>query len=217
MTERTARLDHLLREEISRILAREVQDPRIGFATVTRVETAPDLRHAKVWVSIIGQPDERRSTFRALARAMPYVRHELGALRLRRIPELHLELDDSVERGTRVLQILDDLEAGREPSPPSPGETLPTPGVAHDGPDDWPAAVDGPPTGDDPASAEPTGGVAREDPSGMARTGGSSRQAGPGAAPGRAPGRRQAAVQGDPRGRRGGGRASARRPGRRRS
>ncbi len=128
MTERTARVDQLLQEEISRVVAREVQDPRIGFATVTRVETSPDLRHAKVWVSIIGQPDERRTTFRALARAMPFVRHELGTLRLRRIPELHLELDDSLERGTRVLQILDDLEAGREPAPSTPGETLPSPG-----------------------------------------------------------------------------------------
>ena len=130
MTERTARVDQLLQEEISRIVAREVQDPRIGFATVTRVETSPDLRHAKVWVSIIGQPDERRTTFRALARAMPFVRHELGTLRLRRIPELHLELDDSLERGTRLLQILDDLEAGREPAPATPGETLPSPGPA---------------------------------------------------------------------------------------
>jgi len=131
MTERTARVDQLLQEEISRIVVREVQDPRIGFATVTRVETSPDLRHAKVWVSIIGQPDERKTTFRALARAMPFVRHELGVLRLRRIPELHLELDDSVQRGARVLQILDDIEAGREPALPEPGETLPTPGPAH--------------------------------------------------------------------------------------
>ena len=131
MTERTARVDQLLREEISRIVAREVQDPRIGFATVTRVETSPDLRHARVWVSVIGQPEERRTTLRALARAMPFVRHELGVLRLRRIPELHLEFDDSVERGTRVLQILDELEAGREPSLPEPGETLPTPKPAH--------------------------------------------------------------------------------------
>jgi len=131
MTERTARVDQLLQEEISRIVLREVHDPRIGFATVTRVQTAPDLRHAKVWVSIIGQPDERQATFRALARAMPFVRHELGVLRLRRVPELHLELDDSVERGARVLQILGDLEAGREPAPPAPGETLPTPGPLH--------------------------------------------------------------------------------------
>jgi ribosome-binding factor A len=128
MTERTARLDELLQQEISRILLREVQDPRIGFVTVTRVEVAPDLRHARVWVSIIGQPEERRQTFRALGRAMPFVRRELGVLRLKRIPELHLHLDDSFERGTRVMHILDELEAGREPALPDLGETLPTPG-----------------------------------------------------------------------------------------
>ncbi len=131
MTERMPRVDQLLQEEISRIVTRQVRDPRIGFATITRVETSPDLRHAKVWVSIIGQAEERRTTFRALARAMPFVRHELGVLHLRRIPDLHLEFDDSVERGTRVLQILDDLEAGREPGPAAPGETLPTPGPLH--------------------------------------------------------------------------------------
>jgi len=127
VTERTARLDELLAQEISRILAREIQDPRIGFVTVTRVEVTPDLRHARVWVSIIGQPAERKEAFRALGRAMPYVRHELGVLRLRRIPELHLLLDDSIERGTRVMQILDDLEEGREPEAATVGESLPTP------------------------------------------------------------------------------------------
>ncbi len=127
MTERTARLDELLAQEISRILAREIRDPRIGFVTVTRVEVTPDIRHARVWVSIIGQPGERKEAFRALGRAMPFVRHELGVLRLRRIPELHLLLDDSIERGTRVMQILDDLEDGREPEASAVGETLPTP------------------------------------------------------------------------------------------
>jgi ribosome-binding factor A len=54
MTQRTERIDELLRQEISAILSREVADPRVGFVTVTQVETAPDLRHAKVWVSVIG-------------------------------------------------------------------------------------------------------------------------------------------------------------------
>ena len=128
MTERTVRLDELLLQEISRIIAREIHDPRIGFVTVTKVDVTPDLRHARVWVSMIGQADERATAFRALGRAMPFVRHELGELRLKRVPELHLLLDDSVERGTRVMQILDDLEAGREPRESAPGETLPTPG-----------------------------------------------------------------------------------------
>lgn len=128
MTQRTERVDELLRQEISQILSREIADPEIGFATVTEVETAPDLRHARVWFSVIGQKAERDQTVRALERAMVYVRRQLGTrLRLRRIPELHVRLDDSVERGTRVLQLLNELEEGRTPDPTVPAESLPTP------------------------------------------------------------------------------------------
>jgi ribosome-binding factor A len=128
MTQRTERIDQLLQQEISAILAKEVADPDIGFVTVTDVETAPDLRHARVWVSVIGQRGERQATLRALERAMVFVRRELGTrLRLKRIPELHIRLDDSTERGTRVMQLLDDLEAGRTPGSTLPAESLPTP------------------------------------------------------------------------------------------
>jgi ribosome-binding factor A len=129
MTQRTDRIDELLRQEITDILAREVDDPRIGFATITDVETTPDLRHAKVLVSVIGPAEDRRTTLVAMGRKMPFVRHELGKrLRLKRIPEFHLELDDSLERGTRILHLLDELEAGRASDDDAPdGETLPTP------------------------------------------------------------------------------------------
>ncbi len=129
MSARTDRVDQLLREEIGQIITREVADPRIGFATITRVETTQDLRHAKVWVSVIGQPAERDATIAALSRAMAFVRHELGrSLRIKRIPDLHVHLDDTAERGTRVLQLLNELEAGAAPEGDLPlGETLPTP------------------------------------------------------------------------------------------
>jgi ribosome-binding factor A len=129
VTQRTDRIDELLRQEMTSIIQREVDDPRIGFATITDVQTAPDLRHARVQVSVIGQADERRTTLAALGHAMPFVRHELGKrLRLKRIPEFHLELDDTVERGTRILHLLDELEAGHAPDEDLPeGETLPTP------------------------------------------------------------------------------------------
>jgi ribosome-binding factor A len=129
VSQRTDRVDQLLREEIGGIIARDIADPRIGFATVTKVETTPDLRHAKVWVSVIGQPAERTATIAALGRAMPFVRHELGrTLRIKRIPDLHVHLDDTAERGTRVLQLLNELEAGSAPDEDLPlGETLPTP------------------------------------------------------------------------------------------
>jgi len=127
MTQRTARLDELLREEISDVVRREVDDPRIGFVTITDVEVSPDLRHANVWVSVIGSQDERKQTLRALSHAMPFVRGRLGKLRLKRIPDLHVKEDDSAERGTRVLAILDDLEQGGEGEVPELEETLPTP------------------------------------------------------------------------------------------
>lgn len=127
MSQRTARLDELLREEISDVVRREVDDPRIGFVTITDVEVSPDLRHANVWVSVIGSGEERKQTLRALSHAMPFVRGRLGKLRLKRIPELHVKEDDSAERGTRVLAILDDLEQGGEGEVPELEETLPTP------------------------------------------------------------------------------------------
>jgi ribosome-binding factor A len=129
VTARTDQIDALLRQEIADLVTREVADPRIGFATITDVETTSDLRHAQVWVSVIGQPAERETTVAALGRAMPFIRHELGRrLRLRRIPELHVRLDDTAERGTRVLRLLNELEAGVEVEPDLPaGESLPTP------------------------------------------------------------------------------------------
>jgi ribosome-binding factor A len=127
MSERTARLDELMREEISSVIRREVDDPRIGFVTITDVEVSPDLRHASVWVSVIGSEDEKRQTLRALSRAMPFVRQRLGRLRLKRIPELHVKDDQSATRGTRVLQILDELEHGGEGEVPVQPESLPTP------------------------------------------------------------------------------------------
>jgi ribosome-binding factor A len=129
MSQRTDRVDELLREEIGALLAKEVADPRIGFATITDVETSPDLRHAKVWVSVIGERADRDETVRALQQAMGFVRHELGRrLRIKRIPELHVRLDDSAERGTRVLHLLHELEAGVDPEAIAPpDDSLPTP------------------------------------------------------------------------------------------
>jgi ribosome-binding factor A len=129
MSQRTDRIDELLRQEIGEIVARDVGDPRIGFATITAVETTRDLSHAIVRVSVIGQPAERAATIAALSRAMPFVRRTLGTrLDLRRVPELHVRLDDTAERGTRILRLIDELGAGHEVDPDAPtAESLPTP------------------------------------------------------------------------------------------
>ena len=129
MSQRTDRVDELLRQEIGAIVTRDVADPRIGFTTITSVETTPDLRHAKVWVSVIGQPAERDAAVAALRHATPFIRHELGKrLHIKRIPDLHVQLDETAERGTRILHLLAELEAGATSEPDVPlGETLPTP------------------------------------------------------------------------------------------
>ncbi len=167
MSERTKQIDQLLRQEIAEIVTRDVADPRIGFATITDVETASDLRHATVWVSVIGQPDERTATVQALGRAMPFVRRTLGGrLRLKRIPELHVKLDDTAERGTRVLRLLHELEAGKPTDPDLPvGESLPTPiaRLPHEGdlPDEPAPAVRKP---GPPARRRRTGGPKAQGP-----------------------------------------------------
>jgi ribosome-binding factor A len=152
MTQRTERIDELLRQEISEILSREVADPRVGFVTVTKVETAPDLRHAKVWVSVIGEQAERDATIAALNRVMVFVRRELGTrLRIRRIPEFHVRLDDTAERGTRVLHLLQELEEGHVPEDlPPVGESLPTPVPRLPREGDTPAPMDELPVVDAP-------------------------------------------------------------------
>jgi ribosome-binding factor A len=127
MSERTARLDELLREEINEVIRRDVDDPRIGFLTITDVEVSPDLSHANVWVSVIGSAEEKKLTLRALSRAMPFVRQRLGRLRLRRIPQFHVREDETAVRGTRVMRILEELEQGGTGELDAPTDTLPSP------------------------------------------------------------------------------------------
>ena len=111
MSQRTDRLDSQIRAELMELLQREMKDPRIGFATITRVETARDLGTAKVWVSIMGTEAEREQTMKALTDAAPWLRRQLGGrLTIRHIPELVIRRDDSIEAGDRVLRLLRELE-----------------------------------------------------------------------------------------------------------
>jgi ribosome-binding factor A len=110
---RSARLGELILAEISAVIRREIKDPRIGFVTFTRVELSDDLRHAKVFVSCIGADAEKARTLQGLASATGYVRRHLGrALHLRYIPELAFLLDDSLEHGAKIAQLLRQLHAG---------------------------------------------------------------------------------------------------------
>ena len=111
MSQRTQRLNSQLQQELMQLLQREMKDPRIGFATVTGVETAPDLSSARVWVSVLGSEEDRAESLRALSAAAPWLRRQLGErLHIRTIPQLLIRRDESIESGDRVLKLLRQIE-----------------------------------------------------------------------------------------------------------
>ncbi len=109
MAHRIERVNSLIRQEISELLQRQVKDPRLGnFIAVTDVSTSPDLKYAKIFVSRLGSEGNKQETLNALASASGFFRSELfKRLRLRHTPELSFQWDDSIERGTHLLQLID--------------------------------------------------------------------------------------------------------------
>ncbi len=116
---RPDRVGEELRIELSELLAREVHDPGIGFVTLTHVEVTPDLQHARVFYTSLGQAPDRRQTSRALQRAAPFLRRRIGGrLRLRRVPELQFVYDEGVEAQDRVEQLLREIHEHDHPESP---------------------------------------------------------------------------------------------------
>lgn len=106
MRYRRLRVQDLLREEISLIIQRELQDPGLGFVTVVDVRVSEDLKSAKVYISIYGSDEEQEHTLQALKRSKGYIKFLLGKrVTLRYIPELTFSLDDSLERVQRMEEI----------------------------------------------------------------------------------------------------------------
>ncbi len=118
MTRRTERINDQLREEISDLIRRELKDPRIGgLVTITEVDVAPDLSHGKVFVSVMGTEEERRSTLKALDAAAHFLQRELRRrLTIRRMPELEFVRDDSLEHGARILNLIDKTRESDSPA-----------------------------------------------------------------------------------------------------
>lgn len=107
---RQARLNEQLKREISRIVRRELSDPRVGNVTVTGVQVTSDLAHARIFVRTLGGEDDLGTALGGLAAAAPYIRRELGRdLHLRRIPELRFEEDRTLERAMRIERLLDEV------------------------------------------------------------------------------------------------------------
>jgi ribosome-binding factor A len=113
MTERMRRVNEAVKEVLSEGIG-ELKDPRIGFVTITGVETSSDLRHARVFVSVLGSEQKRERTLDGLAAAHGVLQARVAReLRIKRTPQLTFEYDPSVERGVRMTKLIDEL-AGDE-------------------------------------------------------------------------------------------------------
>jgi ribosome-binding factor A len=101
------RIDGAMRTVLSETIATDLQDPRIGFVTVTAVKTSPDMRHARVYVSVLGDEATREATLEGLRSAHGLLQSRVASsLRLRNTPTLQFDYDDSVDRGMRITELL---------------------------------------------------------------------------------------------------------------
>ena len=116
MTRRIESVNVLLRQEISRVLANELKDPRLAsLVSVTHVDTAPDLGSARVFVSVLGDQGEKRSTLKALRSASGFIRNRVRKrVSLRKVPNVEFRIDETIEQGADVLKLIDDVDPGPE-------------------------------------------------------------------------------------------------------
>lgn len=121
---RTQRIAEQMKKEVADVIRTGVKDPGLGFATVTRVEVANDLQHAKVFISVLGSEEEKHRTMEALQRAVGFIRGEVSRrLRMRVTPEMVFRLDESGEYSQHIETVLKSLERQNPESPRShPGQ-----------------------------------------------------------------------------------------------
>jgi ribosome-binding factor A len=116
---RMRRVDEAVREVLSDAIARDLQDPRVGFVTVTAVKTSPDLRHARVYVSVLGDEKARAETLDGLSSAHGFLQGRVAAeLSLKHTPMLTFQYDESVDRGMRITQLINEIPV--RPGGPEP-------------------------------------------------------------------------------------------------
>src|SRR5918996_1914540 len=122
MTKRMRRVDEVLKEVLSEAIP-TLKDPRIGFVTVTGVQTTADLKESTVYVSVLGGEDKLRKTLEGLEAARGVLQARINSeLRLRRTPQLTFEYDPSVERGVRMTKLIDELAPDVPTEPDEPGD-----------------------------------------------------------------------------------------------
>ncbi|UQD51746.1 30S ribosome-binding factor RbfA [Bacillus methanolicus] len=107
MNLRANRVGEQMKKELGDIIGRKIKDPRIGFVTVTDVQVTGDLQQAKVFISVLGDEEQRENTLKGLAKAKGFIRSEIGQrIRLRKTPEIIFEFDESIEYGNRIESLL---------------------------------------------------------------------------------------------------------------
>jgi ribosome-binding factor A len=118
---RASRVGDQIRAELADLLVREVHDPGIGFLTIVHVKVSPDLQQASAYYTTIGDEKARKESAKALGRATPFLRRQIGRrLRLKRVPELAFFFDDSIEKNDRIERILQDISTERASQPDQP-------------------------------------------------------------------------------------------------
>jgi ribosome-binding factor A len=120
---RPERVADQVRSELASLLTRDVHDPGIGFVTITRVHMTPDLQHARVFYTALGDDTARKNSGRALERAAAFLRREIGhRLRLRRVPDLTFVFDESIAGQDRIERLLNEVRASAASAPAEPDE-----------------------------------------------------------------------------------------------
>jgi ribosome-binding factor A len=116
MSHRANRVGEQMKKELGDIIGRKIKDPRIGFVTVTDVEVTGDLQQAKVYISVLGDEEQRENTLKGLAKAKGFIRTEIGnRIRLRKTPEIIFEWDESIDYGNRIDTLLHQLHKDENP------------------------------------------------------------------------------------------------------
>lgn len=112
---RNNRVAEQIKKELGIVIQREMKDPRLGFITVTGVEVSNDLSQAKIYISVLGQEEQKKESLKALEKAQGFLRSEIGSrIQMRHVPELIFKMDHSIEYGNKIESIISKLKSGEE-------------------------------------------------------------------------------------------------------